>query len=104
MNTSEIVKDEVQTEQADSQQQQSDAQNETTAQQSQEPIARRVHRKPEKERGPFFVIRQILNIIFIILGVAGCFYYVKINEQMGIILFIIAMAFKMAECMLRFKK
>lgn len=69
-----------------------------------EPIARRHHRKPDDKRGNFFVVRQILNILFMLGAVAGCVVYVKVNDQMGAILIIIAMAFKMAECVLRFKK
>ena len=61
----------------------------------------RHHRRPQKERGKFFVIRQILNVMFMIGAVIGCVFYVKFDERMGAILIIIAMAFKMAECVLR---
>lgn len=63
----------------------------------------RHHRKPE-ERDRFFLVRQVLNILFMIGAVIGCFIYLKVNDTMGAILIIIAMAFKMAECVLRFKK
>lgn len=72
--------------------------------QKAEPVARRVHRKPENKRGPLFVVRQILNFVFIFLGIVACIYYVNVDERAGIILFIIAMSFKMAECVIRFKK
>lgn len=65
---------------------------------------RRRHTRPTPERDKFFVLRQIFNIIFIIGALIGCFIYIKVNDTMGAILIIIAMAFKMAECVLRFRK
>lgn len=62
------------------------------------------HRKPEDGRGSFFMLRQIFNVLFMVLGVIGAYMYFKGNEAMGIVVFIIAMAFKMAECALRFVK
>lgn len=64
----------------------------------------RHHRKPESDRGAFFMLRQIFNILFMVVGVIGAYMYFKGNEAMGIVVFVIAMAFKMAECALRFKK
>ena len=64
----------------------------------------RHHRKPESDRGSFFMLRQIFNILFMVIGVIGAYMYFKGNEAMGIVVFIIAMAFKMAECALRFVK
>lgn len=73
---------------------------EVTAQSS----VRRHHTRPEPDRDKFFMLRQIFNVIFIIGAIVGCFFYIKVNEMMGGILIIIAMAFKMAECVLRFRK
>lgn len=70
----------------------------------EEPSVRRHHRKPEKECGKFFLLRQILNVIFMLVAVAGCVVYVKVDNRMGAVIIIIGMAFKMAECALRFKK
>lgn len=64
----------------------------------------RHHRKPDDGRGSFFMLRQLFNILFMIIGVIGAYMYFKGDEAMGIIVFIIAMAFKMAECALRFVK
>ena len=64
----------------------------------------RHHRKPESDRGSFFMLRQIFNILFMVIGVIGAYMYFKGNEAMGIVVFIIAMAFKMAECALKIKK
>ena len=64
----------------------------------------RHHRKPESDRGSFFMLRQIFNILFMVIGVIGAYMYFKGNEAMGIVVFSIAMAFKMAECALRFVK
>ena len=70
----------------------------------EESPVKRHHRKPEKERGKFFLLRQILNIVFMLVAVAGCVVYVKVDNRMGAVIIIIGMAFKMAECALRFKK
>lgn len=78
--------------------------NEMNNQMDDENIVVRHHRKPQKERDAFFVIRQILNVLFMVGAVAGCIVYLKVDDRMGAILIIIAMAFKMAECVLRFKK
>ena len=64
----------------------------------------RHHRKPDDGRGSFFMLRQIFNILFMIIGVIDAYMYFKGDEAMGITVFIIAMAFKMAECALRFVK
>lgn len=64
---------------------------------------KRHHRKTE-ESDMFFLIRQVLNILFMIGAVIGCFIYLKVNDTMGTIVIVIAMAFKMAEYVLRFKK
>ena len=68
----------------------------------EESPVKRHHRKPEKERGKFFLLRQILNIVFMLVAVAVV--YVKVDNRMGAVIIIIGMAFKMAECALRFKK
>jgi hypothetical protein len=64
----------------------------------------RHHRKPDDGKGRFFMLRQIFNILFMVIGIIGAYMYFKGNEAMGIVVFIIAMAFKMAECALRFVK
>lgn len=72
----------------------------------------RHHSKPEEPQDIVFKIRQILNWIFIILGIAGGLLYAygvwyRSNERiefMGIIVVIIAVVVKMSECMLRLKK
>lgn len=78
--------------------------NEQISEEAEDVTVRRRHTRPEPERDKFFVLRQIFNIIFILGAVVGCFFYIKINEAMGGILIIIAMAFKMAECVLRFRR
>lgn len=63
----------------------------------------RHHRRPDEPKGAFFKMRQIFNIIFMVGAVIGVIVYLK-NETMGAILIVTAMAFKMAECVIRFKK
>lgn len=59
----------------------------------------------EQPRGTVFVIRQILNIIFMIGAIIGvALYCFQPEPTLGILVVMTAMFFKMAECVLRFKK
>ena len=61
--------------------------------------------KDEKPRNRIFIIRQILNIIFIIGAIAGAiFYWTEPEPTLGILIIMTAMFFKMAECVLRYKR
>lgn len=52
-----------------------------------------------------FIIRQILNIVFIIGAITGAIlYWVQPEPIVGILVIMTAMFFKMAECVLRFRK
>lgn len=65
------------------------------------------HEESEEEnpRGTIFVIRQVLNIIFMIGAVVGvALYWFQPEPTVGILVVMTAMFFKMAECVLRFKK
>lgn len=64
----------------------------------------RHHRKPDEGKGVLFILRQVFNVLFMVVGVIGAYLYFKGNDAMGIVVFVIAMAFKMAECALRIKK
>lgn len=56
----------------------------------------------EQKRGWVFVVRQILNILFMILAVIGAvLYWIQDDNLTGIIIIITAVFFKMAECTLR---
>lgn len=63
----------------------------------------RRHTRP-RERGRFFVLRNILNIIFIIGAIIGMLVYFFKNADAGIIIVLGAMAFKMCECVIRLVK
>lgn len=78
---------------------------------SEEKIAVRPvrHRKPQAVQDIVFKIRQILNVLFMVIGViGGAMYSGYFGDgriiQMGGILVIIAISMKMAECVLRYKK
>lgn len=67
----------------------------------------RRHEEAEEEtpRGTVFIIRQVLNIIFMIGAVVGvALYWFQPEPTTGILVVMTAMFFKMAECVLRFKK
>mgnify|MGYP004650337019 FL=1 len=63
----------------------------------------RRHRRSQG-RGKFFMLRNILNIIFIIGAVVGMLCYFFKNEEIGIVIVLGAMAFKMCECVIRLVK
>lgn len=62
------------------------------------------HHRRQQERGKFFVLRNILNIIFIIGAIVGMLVYFFKNEEAGIVIVLGAMAFKMCECVIRLVK
>lgn len=70
----------------------------------------RKHTKPSAGRQKvLFIIRQVLNILFMILGIIGAVMYSGIMgdgriELMGGIIVIIAISMKMAECVIRCMK
>lgn len=60
--------------------------------------------KTEK-RSKVFIIRQIMNIIFIIGAIIGAIlYWTEPEPTLGILVIMTSMFFKMAECVLRFKR
>lgn len=68
-----------------------------------------IHRRGEENEEPrnrkVFIIRQMLNIIFMIGAVVGAaLYWFQPEETLGILVIMTAMFFKMAECVLRFRK
>ncbi len=67
------------------------------------------HTRPKPIRNTVFYIRQVLNILFMLTAIAGALMYCGVmgkgvEMRQGIIVIIIAVSIKMAECMLRFKK
>lgn len=68
-----------------------------------------IHKRGEESevqpRGTVFIIRQVLNIIFMIGAIVGVALYWFLPEPTyGILVVMTAMFFKMAECVLRFKR
>lgn len=67
------------------------------------------HRRPEKIHDINFKIRQVLNVLFMVVAIVGCLMYTGVlggndNEMKGAIVVIIAVLIKMAECMIRLLK
>lgn len=54
------------------------------------------------EKGRFFKIRNIINIVFIILAIAGMVIYLTWSQAIGGPVLIVAIALKMIECVLRY--
>lgn len=63
------------------------------------------HRSMEKmsyaNKGRFFMIRNILNIIFILLCIVGMALFFYANKEVGGTILIAAVVVKLAECVLR---
>ena len=56
------------------------------------------------EKGRFFKLRNILNIIFIITAIAGMAMFYWKSQQIGGAMLIFAVVVKLAECVLRIIK
>ena len=50
------------------------------------------------------MLRQILNILFMLGAVAGVIVYFYYGRDLGTIIILVSMAFKLAECVLRLIK
>ena len=58
----------------------------------------------EKVNDKYIVLRNILNIIFMVVALIGVVVYFFGNQNTGTIIILIAMAFKIVECVFRFMK
>ena len=68
-----------------------------------------IHKRDEEQEPAvnrnLFLIRQILNIIFMAGALVGAvLYWIQPEPTTGILVIMTAMFFKMAECVLRFRK
>lgn len=64
------------------------------------PPHRRSLHKP-KERDKYFILRNILNIIFMVGAIVGCLIFYYSDHLIGSIVIMGAMAFKFVECAFR---
>lgn len=70
----------------------------------QENSVRHHHYRKEdgfREAG-YLKVRNVLNLIFMLGALAGLIVYWKVDHTTGIIIILVAMAFKLVECALRF--
>ena len=58
----------------------------------------------EENKDRFLMLRQVLNIIFMLGAVVGVLLYFYQNKTMGTVVIVVAMVFKMIECVLRLLK
>ena len=63
----------------------------------------RSHQEEEK-KDRFLMLKQVLNIIFMLGAVVGALLYFYQNKTMGTVVIVVAMVFKMIECVLRLLK
>lgn len=61
------------------------------------------HRRDDQSQtqDKFFKIRNILNIVFMIVAVAGLVVYYTLDHTAGIVTILTSIVFKLAECCLR---
>lgn len=59
-------------------------------------------RDEESLRKKYYIIRNILNTIFLIGAIVGMLLYFFYSEQVGTYVILGSMIFKMAECCFRF--
>lgn len=72
--------------------------------QKESTIPARHHRKGGNGNDRFIMLRQILNIIFMLTAVVGVAIYLLHSERLGIIIVLASMMFKIIECVLRLLK
>lgn len=59
----------------------------------------------QRKRGErYIVLRNILNIIFMLGALVGMAIYFKLDHQTGTIVILVSMLFKIVECVFRFIK
>lgn len=64
----------------------------------------REERRREEWQHKIKIIRNILNLIFMLMALAGVAYYVFADKYVGTIIILVAMAFKMVEASMRMIK
>lgn len=62
------------------------------------------HRKQEDKPDKFFMVRNIMNLIFVVGAVIGLLFYFFWSKETGTYIILISMAFKFFECIFRFIK
>lgn len=67
----------------------------------EQPKRRSMEKMSYAEKGRFFAVRNILNIIFIILCIVGMALFFYANKEVGGTILIAAVVVKLAECVLR---
>ncbi len=70
--------------------------------QYERPYRRR--RNEEEKPARFLMLRNILNTVFIVGAIVGVALYFYNNEQLGIMVILCSMLFKIVECVFRFMK
>lgn len=61
----------------------------------------RRHRRPADR---YLLLRNVLNIIFMLGAIAGVAVYMLADSSVGTIVILVAMAFKIVECVFRLKR
>lgn len=58
----------------------------------------------EHKEDRYIVLRNILNVIFMLGALAGVAVYINWNRDTGAIVILVSMVFKIVECVFRFMK
>lgn len=65
---------------------------------------RKLGRRHGERNDKYIVLRNILNLIFMIGAVIGVIVYYKWSHDTGTIIILVSMIFKIVECVFRFMK
>lgn len=68
----------------------------------QQPIRHHRRRELNEGRDQFLMVRQVLNLIFMIGAIVGVIIFLTGNTFVGTIVILVSMVFKIAECAFRF--
>lgn len=65
---------------------------------------RRLEHRHEERKDRYIVLRNILNLIFMVGAIIGVIVYYKWSHDTGTIIILVSMIFKIVECVSRFMK
>ncbi len=59
------------------------------------------HRRREKSRNGILVLRNVLNIIFMLVAIAGVITYMTVDKEIGMYIVLVSIPFKITESAIR---
>lgn len=62
------------------------------------------HHRQDDNKDKYLMVRNILNLIFVLGAVVGLIFYFFFGKETGTFIILVSMAFKFFECIFRFIK